>query len=304
MATSTDRTDRETIVVENPALRRGFTVIPNYVLRNSHLSFGARLTYTLLLSYAWQDGACFPGQDKLALDLQSDPRSVRRYLTELRDQGLIRVERRGLGLTNVYILTDFRPPAEADGTALSHEAGTPLSAPDRTPSTANKYPETQELKTVNRLADEKTAGEARRRFTPLASLIGRRPPPSSKAPIVDKKLEVAPLAEAAARRLRAPGSLGMLYKVLLQLYPKHLDLFEEAIKEAVAEPKPRVSRSALFAHIVRRLADEYGVPLHLGKSAPKARAGDGLSGREVGDPSRESIPQVPGNMAPVKRERA
>jgi len=38
------------------ALRRGFTQIPNYVLCDRRLSFGARLTYTMLLSYACKEG--------------------------------------------------------------------------------------------------------------------------------------------------------------------------------------------------------------------------------------------------------
>ncbi len=283
METPAERTDKDTIVIENPALRRGFTIIPNYVLRNPNLSFGARLTYTLLLSYAWQEGACFPGQEKLAHDLQSDPRSIRRYIGELKAEGLVRVERRGLGLTNVYILTDLRPGLEADRTGLSDQQRTGLSAPDRTaPSdkedSVDKDPERQRPSTVNRLAEKKASGGERRGFTPLASVLGKRSPPRPKAQIVDKKLEVAPLAEGAARKLGAPQSLGMLYKVLLQLYPKHLHLFEEAVKEAVAEPKPRVSRSALFTHIVRRLADEYGVSLRLGNTERQDRSGAGRGG--------------------------
>ena len=83
---------------------------------------------------------------------------------------------------------------------------------------------------------------------------------------------MAPLAEEASRKLDAPPSLGMFYKVLLQLYPENLYLFEQAAKEAAAEPKPRVSRSALFAHIIKRLVHEHGVPLVLGER--KASASD------------------------------
>src|SRR5438270_13768502 len=93
-----------TIVIEDEALRAGFTQIPNAILRRPHLSAGAKLTYMGLLSYAWQDGSCFPGQDRLAHDLGLGRRSIVRYLQELQESGLLIVERRGLGLTNVYRL--------------------------------------------------------------------------------------------------------------------------------------------------------------------------------------------------------
>ncbi len=79
----------DTLLVENEALRKGFTVIPNYVLRNPLTSLGARMTFTLLLSYAWQEGSCFPGQKRLARDLGIKERMVRYYLTELQKSGFI-----------------------------------------------------------------------------------------------------------------------------------------------------------------------------------------------------------------------
>ena len=51
-----------TLIVENEALRKGFTIIPNYILRDPGVSVGAKIIYTLLLSYAWQEGSCFPGR--------------------------------------------------------------------------------------------------------------------------------------------------------------------------------------------------------------------------------------------------
>jgi hypothetical protein len=262
--------ETNTIVIENEALRRGFTLIPNYVLRNPNLSFGARLTYTLLLSYAWQEGSCFPGQVRLAEHLHSDPRSVRRYLAELKGQGLIAVRRRGLGRTNVYVLTDTTSYSEADRTLTSTPERTLVSAQDRTDTSTEEDPvdkdaEGQKPSTVNRLANKEINADARAGFARVSELLTRRAQPVGDA-ILDRKQEVKPLAEAAARRLRAPKSLGMFYKVLLQLYPEHCYLFEEAVKEAAAERKVKVSRSALFAHIVRRLAREHGVQLRLGKS--------------------------------------
>ena len=99
--------EETTIIVENQALRQGFTQIPNYVLRDSHLSFGARLTYTMLLSYAWQEGSCFPGQQRIAHDLGVSRQMVSQFLQELRRAGYVDWKRRGLGKTNVYYLLDI-----------------------------------------------------------------------------------------------------------------------------------------------------------------------------------------------------
>ena len=58
----------------------------------------------MLLKYAWDDDACFPGQQKLAEDMGSGERSVRTYLKELEDAGFLEVTQRGLGKTNLYRL--------------------------------------------------------------------------------------------------------------------------------------------------------------------------------------------------------
>ena len=100
--------EKNTIIVENEALRQGFTQIPNYVFRDKHLSFGARITYGILLSYAWQEGSCFPGQERMALDLGVGRQAVSDFLRELREAGYVDWKRRGLGKTNVYYIVDIK----------------------------------------------------------------------------------------------------------------------------------------------------------------------------------------------------
>lgn len=89
---------------KDPVAREGFTQVPNFVLKANDLSAGAKLTYAMLLSYAWHNNFCYPGQEKLAEDMGAGERSVRRYLNELQKKGYMSVKRRGLGKTNVYIL--------------------------------------------------------------------------------------------------------------------------------------------------------------------------------------------------------
>jgi hypothetical protein len=64
------------IVGAELATRHGFTQVPNFILTNPDISVGAKLAYAMLLKYAWQDDACFPGQAKLAKDMGAAERSV------------------------------------------------------------------------------------------------------------------------------------------------------------------------------------------------------------------------------------
>ena len=58
----------------------------------------------MLLKYAWDNDACFPGQVKLAEDMGAADRSVRTYLKELETAELLEITQRGLGKTNLYRL--------------------------------------------------------------------------------------------------------------------------------------------------------------------------------------------------------
>lgn len=84
------------------ATLRGFTAVPNFILENDKLTMGAKLTYAMLLKYAREDDACFPGQERLAKDMGSGPRSVVRYIAELEKCELISIVRRGQGRSNIY----------------------------------------------------------------------------------------------------------------------------------------------------------------------------------------------------------
>lgn len=121
---------------ERAALRgthQGFTQVPNAVLQlgqQGALSHGALLTYIFLLRYAWQKDTCFPSQDTLATDLGVSVRSASGYLRELQQQGLIAVQRRGLGKTNVYRLClPHQQPASDQGRGRDD-----TSAPDHKPA--------------------------------------------------------------------------------------------------------------------------------------------------------------------------
>lgn len=102
----------KTLIIKDENIRQGFAQVPNIVLRDSSLSGNEKTLYALLLSYAWQDAECFPGQERLAKNMGLTSRSIRQLLSELRGHHLIGWKRQGLGKVNLYHinrLTDAYP---------------------------------------------------------------------------------------------------------------------------------------------------------------------------------------------------
>lgn len=97
-----------TLVIEDQSLRYGFIQLPKQVLKARNLTRDAKLLYAVLLSYAWEQGSCFPGYGRLCQDMGATEKVVRKYMQELEAAGLVAQKRRGLGLTNVYRLPDLR----------------------------------------------------------------------------------------------------------------------------------------------------------------------------------------------------
>jgi len=100
------RSSANTLRIENQALAKGFTLIPNYILRAKGISRDAKMLYSILLSYAWQTDSCFPGYDRLMEDMQCAKEALAKYIKELKTSGLIEVQRRGQGMTSLYTLRD------------------------------------------------------------------------------------------------------------------------------------------------------------------------------------------------------
>lgn len=88
----------------DPVSSQGFTQVPNFILKSKDLSVGAKLTYAMLLSYAWQNNFCFPGQATLASDIGVSLRSVVSFIKELQERECVAVKRQGLNKPNIYTL--------------------------------------------------------------------------------------------------------------------------------------------------------------------------------------------------------
>ena len=88
----------------DPVVREGFTQVPNFILRDGALSVGAKIVYAMFLSYAWHNDSCFPGQDRLAEDMGLTRVRVTQLISELEAAGLVTIQRRGQGKTNLYTI--------------------------------------------------------------------------------------------------------------------------------------------------------------------------------------------------------
>ncbi|MBF7084142.1 helix-turn-helix domain-containing protein [Desulfallas sp. Bu1-1] len=97
----------KTLIIMDPTLKKGFTSIPNKVLFAPNLSMPAKCLYSMLLAFAWQENECFPGQERLAQAAGCTDRTVRKYLDELREFGLVSWIQRGLNQTNIYYIHDI-----------------------------------------------------------------------------------------------------------------------------------------------------------------------------------------------------
>ena len=84
--------------------QRGFTQVPNSVLKSEKISPGAKLAYSMLLSYAWHNDFCFPGQNRLAKDMGVSLRTTNTYIQELDKTNFISIRRQGQGRPNIYEL--------------------------------------------------------------------------------------------------------------------------------------------------------------------------------------------------------
>lgn len=88
----------------NPVLQGGFTQVPNFILKDPNISVGAKVAYAMFLSYAWHNNSCFPGQDRLAEDMGLTRVRVTQLISELEAAGLVTIQRRGQGKTNLYAI--------------------------------------------------------------------------------------------------------------------------------------------------------------------------------------------------------
>ena len=83
----------------NPYGKFRCAFVPVSLCASSAFTQGAKLLFGRLALYAGRDGRCYPAIDSLSADLGVDQATVKRWLKELADGGLIDRKRRGRGHT-------------------------------------------------------------------------------------------------------------------------------------------------------------------------------------------------------------
>lgn len=81
---------------------KGFTIIANALIRTLDLKVEPKMLLIYLRSLSWRDGSCSVSQERIALELGVDVRTVRRHLHALIDSGIVAVVRSGV--RNRYVL--------------------------------------------------------------------------------------------------------------------------------------------------------------------------------------------------------
>ena len=93
------------ITCDSAILGRGFVQIPVLILGEADLHPGAKIVYAGLLWYLWRSQD-YPGHEAAGQDWGMSRGTVRKYLEELEERGLIQHNRPGLGQPNSYHLLD------------------------------------------------------------------------------------------------------------------------------------------------------------------------------------------------------
>lgn len=237
-----DPTQR-TVVIRDPALRQfdgGFTALPNRILKHRDLSLGARMTYGMLLSYAWQKDFCHPAQERIALDLGVSDRSVRTFLAELRENRLITWKQQGLNKPNIYYLLKL-----PDAPAAHHPGPANSSAPDRKPASVQDRQSTSDK-------------EYSKNNTNTVNVI-YTPPPKDEEQTAHEDYLVSEIL-AVCRDTHSRG----FYQQLARIAPP--DLIFRTLAETRAQANRggvRKSRGAIFTDLIKRHAHDLGLDLGL-----------------------------------------
>lgn len=100
----------EKVIIKIPdELNRGesFIKVPSNLLRLSHISDGAKVTYMLLLDYSWQKNYCFPSQSTLSNLRGVSIKTIYNHLNELRRNNFITWSQNGFKKPNTYFLNEI-----------------------------------------------------------------------------------------------------------------------------------------------------------------------------------------------------
>ncbi len=134
--------------------------IPNWLLKRTEPSQGAKLCYGRLTQYAGKNGKAFPKQKEIAKELGvSSDRTVRKYLKELQDYGLIKIRQMGKKQSNTYHFLNHKwMEGDRNNTATQCGTNVPLTEEQEFQSHRNNssdpYEENQLSESIKSSAQE------------------------------------------------------------------------------------------------------------------------------------------------------
>lgn len=274
----------------SPVDAAGFTMIPNVIMRRGDLSPAAKLVYGYMKNLAWLERSTevAPAQSEIASDLKMGERTVVEVLKELRraaaaegadEDGsrLVVSKRRGLGLTNAYVINPPLPPTETRHSGSADPAEPEPRDPRFPPS-----------------LEEKRTTEEEPPLPPLAQPPGIVLSDAGRNVPLDVLAEVCGVAEGSPRLVQAVVALnGRLHKTtgaILEPGIRHLfwnECRQQALAGADERPFPAQARAdaeqrlrglqghperfaELLAERIRKKADAYRRAMPGAMLTPKA----------------------------------
>lgn len=225
-------------------------------------------------------GDCYPSQERLARDLNMDPRTVRKHLAEGVKKQALTMRRQGRDRPNIYsIVDDDRniPSAHSDGmtgTVLSDDRnGCSVKTGTDLPGNPIKEPTDEPRENLNSKVSSSTSGvsKALENGGPT-STVGALPcngSPAQPSPTVEPFIHVEPIWKSWQERVRRPSGPDELQEIAATAVARALGLpesDEEAIRDAfwrvpsdkVAEVKGRLNRGELTLTWLAQLLVQHG----------------------------------------------
>ena len=174
-----------------------FTPIPDFIMRRRDLTHGAKCLWGRLDRYTQKNGQCYPSLPTLATEFGTSIDSIRRFIAQLKNAGLIRVAKAGLGRGNSTNYTLCSTPEKVAETPPFKEPGkgsrnTPFSGSGKGSKSATEKVASPPYKEtiVGRKKQEKRQVEPNVKPTafPLSPTDDQKPTAHTSQPLTMRRL--------------------------------------------------------------------------------------------------------------------
>jgi hypothetical protein len=122
---------------DDPALEKGYTVVPNTFFELGGMTPGAKYLYLLLLSKAQQRNSVRPSQVVLMADLGASRNTLRAWMEELESTGVIRREKTS-GMRDVIHFLALSHPGEGETEGSKSDPLSEIDGPQNLTGTLSK----------------------------------------------------------------------------------------------------------------------------------------------------------------------